>query len=170
MFAAMVVNAQEKVATKSGEVKFEASTKNFEPVAAVNKATSAVLKNDGTFAVLILVKGFQFKKALMQEHFNQPKYMHTEKFPKASFKGTMMDFDMSKLTEKDGEYRISGVLNIHGVDNEISTMALVKKVDGKVQVSTNFAVKVEDYGIEIKSKLAKKIAETVNISMQLNLK
>ena len=30
---------------------------------------------------------FQFKRALMQEHFNE-NYVESEKFPKASFKGT----------------------------------------------------------------------------------
>ncbi len=44
--------AQEKLTTKSGVLKFAASTENFEPVEATNKTVSAILKEDGTLAVL----------------------------------------------------------------------------------------------------------------------
>jgi polyisoprenoid-binding protein YceI len=167
---AIITTAQEKVSTKSGLVKFEASTENFEPVTATNKTTSAILKDDGTFAALTLIKGFQFKKALMQEHFNQEKFMHSEKFPKAKFAGKIADFNSEKLSEKVSEFKVLGKLTIHGETKDVTTVANIKKVDGVVYVDTKFSIQVADYGIIIKSKLAKKVAETVNISMALELK
>jgi hypothetical protein len=157
--------AQEKLATKSGVIKFEASTENFEPVAATNKTTSAILKEDGSLAVLGLIKGFQFKKKLMQEHFNQKKFMDSKQFPKAKFAGNLVDYK-----GEDGEYKVTGNLTIHGVTKEVTTMATIKNVDGAVYLNTKFAVLVADYGINIKSKLAKKIAEKVNIEIDLELK
>lgn len=157
--------AQEKFTTKTGILNFEASTENFEPVAASNKATSAILKSDGTIAVLSLIKGFQFKKKLMQEHFNQKKFMDSENFPKAKFSGNLVDFK-----NEDGQYKIIGDLTIHGVTNTVETMADVKVVDGVTYLNTNFSVLVADYGIIIKSKLAKKIAEQVDIEVILELK
>lgn len=165
LFLAYTTIAQEKLTTKSGVMKFEASTENFEPVAAVNKTTSAILKEDGSLAVLGLIKGFQFKKKLMQEHFNQKKFMDSEKFPKAKFAGKIIDYK-----GEAGEYKITGNLTIHGVTKEVSTMATVKNEDGVVYLNTKFTVLVADYGINIKSKLAKKIAEKVNIEVDLELK
>lgn len=157
--------AQDKFTTKSGVLKFEASTENFEPVAATNKTSSAILKSDGTIAVLALIKGFQFKKKLMQEHFNQKKFMNSDAFPKAKFSGKIVDFNGDS-----GEYTINGKLTIHGVSNQISSKATVKKVDDIIYLNTNFTVLVADYGIALKSKMAKKIAEKVNILVDLELK
>ena len=47
---------------------------------------------------------------------------------------------------------------------------MISKVDGAVSFHTKFSVKVADYGIIVKSKLAAKIAETVNIDVTLTLK
>ena len=157
--------AQEKLTTKSGVLKFEASTENFEPVAAINKTASAILKSDGSIAVLGLIKGFQFKKKLMQEHFNQPKFMDSEKFPKAKFSGKLVDYK-----GEAGEYKVVGKLTIHGETKEITSLATIKNVDDVIYLNTKFTVDVADYGIEIKSKLAKKIAEKVNIEVSLELK
>jgi len=162
--------AQEKLTTKTGTVKFEASTPNFEPVAAVNKISSAILKEDGTIAVLTLVNGFQFRKALMQKHFNSKKWVNSKEFPKTSFKGKISDFKMDDLTSEAKEYKIVGKLTFHGVTHEVTVPATISKTDGVVSLNTKFAVKVADYGIVVKSKLAAKIAETVNIDTTLELK
>ena len=47
--------AQQRFTTKTGTLIFEASTENFEPVAAKNTSTSAILKEDGSIAVLALI-------------------------------------------------------------------------------------------------------------------
>ncbi|MCF6349907.1 MAG: YceI family protein [Flavobacteriaceae bacterium] len=161
----LATTAQKKVTTKSGVLKFEASTENFEPVVAINKTTSAILKEDGSLAVLGLIKGFQFKKKLMQEHFNQKKFMDSEQFPKAKFAGTLADYK-----GEDGKYTVTGNLTIHGVTKEVTTMATIKNVDSTVYLHTKFTVLVADYGINVKSKLTKKIAEKVIIEIDLELK
>ena len=63
--------AQERFATKSGVVNFEASVPSFEEVKATHNSVSAILKSNGDFASLALVRGFRFKVALMEEHFNE---------------------------------------------------------------------------------------------------
>ena len=63
----------------------------------------------------IPMKGFQFEKPLMQEHFNE-NYMETEKFPHGTFKGKFKD---SLDVSIDTLYNISatGIMKIHGVDH-----------------------------------------------------
>jgi len=170
LFIALAVTAQEKLSTKTGTLKFEASTPNFEPVAAINNATSAILKEDGTIVVLSLVKGFQFKKALMQKHFNSSKWVDSKKFPKAKFTGKIDAYKLSDLTEEGKEYKIAGKLTFHGVTNDVNTVAIIKIVDNVVYFETKFNVEVADYEINVKSKLAKKIAKTVNVEVNLTMK
>ncbi len=170
LVVSLSINAQEKLTTKTGKIQFEASTPNFEPVAATNTATSAIFKVNGELAVLSLIKGFQFKKSLMQKHFNSKKWVDSKKFPKTKFSGTVVAFNFDELTEKGKEYKINGKLTFHGVTKEVSSMATIKNIDGVVYLNTKFDVLVADYGIIIKSKLAKKIAEKVNVEVDLELK
>ena len=83
--------------TRSGEIKFEASMPAFEEVAAKNNTVSCIFdKSTGDIAVLALVKAFRFKVPLMEEHFNE-NYIESDKFPKATFKGKVTNFDAAKV-------------------------------------------------------------------------
>lgn len=168
-FITISVVGQTKYYTKSGSINFEASVSNFEPVAAKNNTVSAILKDDGTFASLALIRGFQFKKALMQEHFNEKRFMDSETFPKAKFNGNVEGFNLSDLSSEDKEYNIKGNLSIHGVTKEITTTAKLKSVDGKIYLSSKFSVNIADYDIALKSKVSEKIAKTVNVDINFEL-
>ena len=67
-FAGFSINTQAKFSTKSGDVNFEASVPNFEPVGAKNNTVSAILKENGDFAALILIKGFKFEVVRRQRN------------------------------------------------------------------------------------------------------
>jgi len=162
-------NAQQRVATKTGTLSFEASTANFEPVAAINTSTSAILKEDGTLAILGLIKGFRFKKSLMEEHFNG-KFMESDTYPKAKFMGKIEGFNLSDVSDEAKEYTVNGILSIHGVDKQVETKVVIKKEANGVNLKTKFSVAVADFNIAVKSKIAKKIAENVNIVANLDLK
>ena len=89
LFVGNLIFAQ-KMITRSGEIKFEASVPAFEPVAATNNSVSAVLdRSNGEFAALALMKAFKFKVPLMEEHFNE-NYIESSKYPKATFKGKII--------------------------------------------------------------------------------
>lgn len=106
-----LANSQEKYWTRSGTLTFEASMPAFEEVKASNENVTAILNTtDGTFAVLALVKGFRFKNALMEEHFNES-YIESNRYPKAIFKGQLLNFDVENLDKK---YILSGSLEMHG--------------------------------------------------------
>ena len=64
--------SQEKMIDKSGMITFEASVPSFEEVKAINNSVTFVLNPaTGEIACLALMKGFRFKVALMEEHFNE---------------------------------------------------------------------------------------------------
>ena len=83
----------QKMMTRGGEVRFEASMPAFEEIAGTNSNVSCILdESNGDFVALVLVKAFKFKSPLMEEHFNE-NYMESSKFPKSTFKGKISNFD-----------------------------------------------------------------------------
>ena len=167
--AAINSNAQAKYFTKSGTITFESSVPSFEEIKATNDKVSAVLKDDGNFASLALIKGFRFKIALMEEHFNE-NYIESKKYPKATFSGRIKDFSMDKLSAEFREFDLDGKLTMRAIGKDISTKCKLK-YDGKIiTLTTEFSTKPENFGIEIPNIVRKKIAETVTISAKFELK
>src|SRR3954471_14722308 len=93
--------AQDKFFTKTGKISFY-SKAPMEDIEATNNSVTAVLDAaTGNFQFAVLIKGFEFRKALMQEHFNE-NYLESDKFPKAEFKGQVVNNSAISYT-KEGE-------------------------------------------------------------------
>ncbi|OIV40932.1 YceI family protein [Flavobacterium johnsoniae] len=169
LFVGIFQVSAQKYATKTGSLKFEASVDSFEEVAAENKSTSAILDvSTGEIAALTLMKGFRFKVALMEEHFNE-NYVESDKFPKASFKGKVEAFDVSQLSSVAKSFKISGDLTLHGKTKKITANAKLLKSGDKITVTGNFDVKPEDFDIEIPKLVSKKVADKIKVSFNFLL-
>src|SRR6478752_4770413 len=90
--------AQNKFFTKSGKISFY-SKAAIEDIEAINKTITVVMDiQTGEFQFSVHMRGFEFRKALMQEHFNE-NYMESDKYPKSDFKGIIInhsDIDFKK--------------------------------------------------------------------------
>lgn len=164
---AIDVMAQGKFMTKTGHISFysEAPMENIE---AHNHEVLGIIDLDTKqVAVSILMKAFAFEKSLMQEHFNE-NYVESDKFPKATFKGTFITAEPITL-EKDGIYEVevSGELTIHGVTKPITTQGTIEVKEGQVFTKTKFMVAVKDYDIEIPSIVTDNIAKEIEITVEL---
>ena len=167
-FVPFVCKAQ-KFATKKGNIKFEASVPSFEEVAAENKTVSAIFNADnGEMAVLALMKGFRFKVALMEEHFNES-YAETAKYPKAVFKGSLENFRLADVTEKPKQFKITGELTLHGKAKKITDTAMVSKSGNTIVITGEFTVKPADFDIEVPSVVSKKVADEVQVTYSFSL-
>lgn len=160
----------QKMITRSGEVKFEASMPAFEEIAGTNNTVSCILDEaTGDFVALALIKSFKFKAPLMEEHFNE-NYMESTKFPKATFKGKILNFDAKKLSSTKTSYDLEGDLTIHGVTKKIKSKINLVLNGSKVNALTSILVKPQDYNIEIpnlvKDKIAKNVATTINFTLE----
>ncbi|WAC03188.1 YceI family protein [Lacinutrix neustonica] len=128
--------SQDKYLTKTGTVVFEASVPSFEEVKAENKNTTAILNTEnGEFAALVLVKGFRFKNALMEEHFNE-NYAESDDYPKATFKGTITEFTLENIsTQKTMIY--NGSLVFHGKTKKLEnkTLNIFQNSSGQISLS-----------------------------------
>lgn len=158
------LNAQ-KYYTKEGKITFS-SDAPLEKIEAHNhKASSVMDVETGNIQWAVLIKAFDFEKALMQEHFNE-NYMESSKFPKATFKGSINNMADINLA-KDGTYQadVSGELTIHGVTNTINTTAEFVVKGGSITATSALKVLVADYNIEIPAVVRDNIAKEVLIEI-----
>ncbi|NNT71803.1 YceI family protein [Flavobacterium sp. IMCC34852] len=162
--------AQTKLVTKTGKITFEASVPAFEEVKAKNESVTCILNpTTGEIASLALMKGFRFKVALMEEHFNE-NYVESDQYPKATFKGKIDNFDLSKLTTTAKDYTIKGKLELHGKTKDITITAKIKKTDNGVEIDSNFTVNTDDFDIDIPSVVSKKLSKKVAVTLDFTLK
>jgi polyisoprenoid-binding protein YceI len=122
----------------------------------------------GEMAFTLLQKSFEFPDKLMQEHFND-KYMESDKFPKSTFEGKITNI-ASVDFKKDGVYNVSvsGKLSMHGVTKDITVPGTITIKDGKISASCKFQVKLVDYKIEVPKLVTQKIAESIDITVEMN--
>lgn len=157
--------------SKNAEISFYSHTP-IEEIKAVNdKGVSVLSFDDSKIEFSVLIKGFHFKNALMQTHFNE-NYMDSDNYPKAVFKSTELDLSLVNI-EVDGEYTVpvQGVLTVRGVDKEIDTEGTIQVNGGNLSAMATFVVSPADFKIEIPSlvegKIAKEIEVTVNSVYEL---
>ncbi len=161
---------QSKKQTKTGQITFEASVPAFEEVKAKNDAVTCILNtSNGEIAALALMKGFRFKVALMEEHFNE-NYVESSKFPKATFKGKIEGFDESKISSEAKSFTMKGKLEMHGKTKEINTTAKIKKVGNDIEIKSSFKINTDDYDIAIPSAVSKKVNKNVDVDCNFLLK
>ncbi len=163
------VNAQTKYFTKTGHISFYSDTP-IEKIEGHNKSSTCVLDMaTGKIEFGALIKGFQFEKALMQEHFNE-NYMESTKFPKAIFKGQIDNYNTIDPS-KNGKtnVKVSGKLTMHGVTKEVTTDGIITVNNGKVDADAQFNVLVADYNIAIPSLVKDQIAKSVKIKVDVTL-
>ncbi len=162
--------AQTKYLTKTGVVNFEASVPSFEEVKANNKSVTAIINTEnGEFASLALIKGFRFKNALMEEHFNE-NYAESDKYPKAIFKGQINDFTLKKITNKDTSFNIDGNLTFHGKTIEIKANKVSINIKNEIlTISGNFLVKASDFDIDIPKIVKSKISENIKVIFNFSM-
>jgi len=139
----------------------------LEDIEAKNTRGNSIINlTNRELVVRIPVSQFQFKNKLMQQHFNE-NYMESEKYPYATFKGKIYeDLDLSKA----GVYSVSatGVLNIHGVDQERKLSGKLTVGEKSLLLETLFEVMLIDHKIEIPKLVFKKIAEKIEVSATIN--
>ena len=165
----ILCQAQDKMLTKNGIVTFEASVPSFEEIKAKSSTASCIINtNTGEIASLVLMKSFRFKIALMEEHFNE-NYVESDKFPKATFKGKIENFDFSKITTTATNFTIKGKIELHGKAKDISITAKIKKGKDGIEIVSDFILNTDDFDIEIPSVVSKKVTKKVNVRFEFVL-
>lgn len=151
----------QKYIGKKGEISFF-SEAPLENIAAINNKVSAAFdaaSNDLVFQLKI--SDFIFPKALMQEHFNE-NYLESDIYPNSTFVGRVID-------NQNGKAIVQGDLTIHGVTNKIRVQGIMRIINNTVHITADLIIKLEDYNIPIPKIVMYKIAEEIDINIDIKL-
>ena len=168
-FSILVTNAQTRYFTKTGTISFFSHTPMEDINAENHQVTSFLDIDSGEMVFAVLIRSFEFKKSLMEEHFNE-NYMDSEKFPKSQFKGIIVNIssiDFSKPGEH--EIQVKGDLTIRGETQPVETSGTLEiKENGKINGISKFNIDIDAYGIKIPKLVKDKIAKSIEISCDMN--
>lgn len=169
LFVAAIVNAQDRYFTKTGKIDFY-SKAALEDIQAKNNTVTAVLDTKtGAVQFSVPMKGFEFEKKLMQEHFNE-NYVESGKYPKAEFKGSVNNNGAVNYS-KDGTYNVTvkGKLTLHGVTKDVEAPGTVKVSGGKLDAASTFNIQLSDYNISIPAVVKDKVSNAIKINVSTQL-
>lgn len=161
--------AQGRFFTKTGTIRFY-SKAPMEDIEAVNNTVTAVMDGaSGALQFAVQMKGFQFRKALMQEHFNE-NYVESDKYPRAEFRGALTD-KAAVVYGKDGTYNVvvKGRLSLHGITRDVQAPAALRVQGSKLWGKSSFTILLSDYNIAIPALVKDKLSNTITITVDLEL-
>lgn len=128
-------------------------------------------KRTGGGTVIVDLTSIDTGIPLRNEHMRSPMWLDTDKYPQVKFTA-------SKVEHVNGDtYRVTGNFTLHGVTKPLTTTATVrlrpasaetKKVGftGDVlQVRTEFAIKLSDFGVKIPDRSKGKVADRVKVTL-----
>lgn len=157
-------------ATKTGHIHFYSLTK-LEDIEANNYQVSSQFDaKSGKIGFVVLIRSFEFKNRTMQEHFNDT-YLESEKYPKATFLGTIVNANKYDFT-KPGTYKVEveGKMTIKGITNSIKAPGtIIVKSKDDVSANSEFMLTLSDYKIDV-SAASKKVADEIKLTTKLNYK
>lgn len=152
--------AQSYQSTES-EVTFFSSAP-MEDIKATNKKSSSLFNAaTGAIAFVVPIQGFQFRKSLMQQHFNE-NYLESGKYPNATFEGTITGYDRNSTGVQEAV--AEGTMTIHGVAQRVKIKGQITKVADGLKIESKFPVRVADYHIDIPRVVFYNIAEVVEVT------
>ncbi|MAQ69961.1 MAG: hypothetical protein CMD23_02560 [Flavobacteriales bacterium] len=153
----------QKMFVDNAQVSFFSSAPLEDISALSNQLDGVVDIATGDFFFRIPINTFVFPSSLMQKHFNE-KYMESEKYSMSFFKGSFVE---PVAILDDGFMNISapGVLNIHGVDQDVIIDTNLSMKNGTILFYSEFNVPLKDYKIKIPKIVRMNIADTILVKV-----
>ena len=164
----LAAQGQGKYLTKAGYISFF-SASIMEDIEARNAKVAAVVDlSNGQMAFSVPVREFQFKRTLMQEHFNE-NYMESDKFPKATFTGQVTNAAqvLKQLPTATQNVEVEGQMTLHGVTHKVAISGTLQLRDGQLVIFAYFNIAPADYAIDIPLLVREHIAKSVSVRVSL---
>lgn len=160
--------AQSKFVTRSGHVSFFSASIMEDIEARNDKVAAAFDLSTGQLAFSVPIHEFQFKRTLMQEHFNE-NYMESDKFPKATFTGQVVNAAqvLKQLPATTQSVEVEGTLTLHGVTHRVVVNGTLQLRDGQLVAFAYFNIAPADFAIDIPRLVRENIAKSVSVRVNL---
>lgn len=169
-FASGQLSGQGKFLTNRGQINFFSHTA-IEDIKAENLNVAGVLDaSSGEIAIIVKMTDFQFKKKLMQEHFNE-NYVESETYPKATFNGFITNNSQIDYAAP-GTYQVyvEGEMTIHGESKRLELEGSMEVLAHGITARARFMLNPEDYAIKIPRVVRKNISKQLEISVLMPFK
>ena len=156
------LRAQKKYTTRNAKIDIISEAQLELIKAASTSARVLIDPATNQFAFTIDVSSFQgFNSTLQREHFNE-KYMESEKYPKATFSGKIIE-QIDFLSDGSYDVRAKGDLDIHGVKQTRIIKAKIAIKNGSLKINAKFDVPLSDHNITIPTVVSQKIATQIKV-------
>src|SRR5258708_3090947 len=152
--------------TRKGFIGFYSKTPLEDIIAENNQVYAVIDVGNKKIAFSGLLKGFIFRKELMQEHFNE-NYVESDKYPKTNFTGTYTG-DVSLAGNGVYKILVKGNLTLHNVTRAIEVPATLEVNNGRLSGKAEFKLNPEDFNISIPSLVRDKIAAVMNVHVKID--
>lgn len=153
--------------TRTGHIYFISATDIID-IDANNRQVGSFLNiRTGEMVFTLLMKSFEFTLPMAEEHFNE-NYVESEKYPKSTFQGQILQVDEIDLT-KPGKYTVdvAGDLSIHGVKKPVQVQGELEVQDGVIRAEAEFSILLKDYKIKVPRIVDDKVAKTIPIRVKM---
>ncbi|PKP01902.1 MAG: YceI family protein [Bacteroidetes bacterium HGW-Bacteroidetes-9] len=169
LFASLTAHSQTsgKLVSDKTQIGFYSHTSVEDIQANNNTSVSTINTTTGDVVFSVPMQGFEFEKALMQQHFNSDKFLDTKTFPKSKLKGKITNLSSVNFA-KDGTYpaTVEGEMTIKGVTNPFTSTGTITVKGNKTEVQSKFNITLADYSITfVKGKPSSNIAKTVEVTV-----
>ena len=156
--------------TTSATVAFDATTALDALPKAENKTVIAeVDTKSGQIGFEAAVKNFAFTNPTIQAHFNEERWLNSDKYPAFTFMGKINDVTKYNFS-KNGVYNVTvtGQMTIKDKTNVVTTPATIEVKNGTLVATASFAITLADYGVQVGN--SGKIAGEPKITVSAELK
>ena len=129
---------------------------------AENKNVSGLIQieDESISNIGIVVKVSDFKSGNSSLDSNSLRVLDALQFPNVIFKSTTLD-------QENGQIRIEGVINFHGIEKDINISAEVIQLNGITQLSGKFSVYLTEFLVDRPSLLLRQIDNEIKIEFIL---
>lgn len=95
-------------------------------------------------------------------------YLHTGKFPAASFKSVSVSGPASIAVAAPADVNVTGDFTLHGVTKRMTfPVRVVLQQDGRLHATTNFKVHMPDFGISVPHNILVTVEDNVPVKLDV---
>ena len=129
---------------------------------AENKNISGLiqLENETISNIGVIAKVSDFRSGNSNLDSNSLRVLDALKFPNVIFRST-------SINQEDGQIKIDGKMNFHGIEKDINISAKVVQLDGSIQLSGKFSVSLTEFLVDRPSLLTMKVDDEINLEFEL---
>lgn len=164
LLATFSVKAQSIYVSRNTAISFYSSAPIEDIKAESKTAVSAMNVQTGEIFFKVLINSFQFRKSLMQEHFNED-YLQSDKYPTAEFKGKIIKGNVDPTKSGTYQTEVQGTLTIHNVSKSYTVPATFDVSRRRIDSKSIFYVKLADHNISIPRLLTENLADSVQVTV-----